>query len=57
VAMAEWNMCTLILGQGKFEGLVGNRTKWRTWFQHVLASNESSTVDGRRFTSFLEDLD
>jgi hypothetical protein len=26
------------------------------WFQHVLAPNESNTVDGRRFTSFLEDL-
>jgi hypothetical protein len=55
----EYAMCTLILGEGKFEGLVGvtAHEMAHSWFQHVLASNESkhSWMD-EGFTSFLEDL-
>jgi len=55
----EYAMCTLILGEGKFEGLVGVATHelGHSWFQHVLASNESkhSWMD-EGFTSYIEDL-
>jgi aminopeptidase N len=52
-------MCTLILGQGDFEGLLGvtAHEMAHSWFQHVLASNESKHgwMD-EGFTSFLEDF-
>ena len=55
----EYAMCTLILGEGDLEGLVGVITHemGHSWFQHVLASNESknSWMD-EGFTSFIEDL-
>lgn len=55
----EYAMCTLILGQGKFEGLVGVATHelGHSWFQNILASNESkhSWMD-EGFTSYIEDL-
>ena len=55
----EYAMCTLILGQGSFEGLVGvtAHEMGHSWFQHILASNESkhSWMD-EGFTSFIEDL-
>ena len=55
----EYAMCTLILGEGNLEGLVGVITHemGHSWFQHVLASNESknSWMD-EGFTSFIEDL-
>ena len=55
----EYAMCTLILGEGKFEGLVGVATHelGHSWFQHILASNESkhSWMD-EGFTSYIEDL-
>ena len=55
----EYAMCTLILGEGKFEGLLGVATHelGHSWFQHVLASNESkhSWMD-EGFTSYIEDL-
>ena len=55
----EYAMCTLMLGNGKFEGLVGTATHelGHSWFQHVLASNESkySWMD-EGFTSYIEDL-
>jgi hypothetical protein len=55
----EYGMCTLMLGNGKFEGLVGTATHelGHSWFQHVLASNESkhSWMD-EGFTSYIEDL-
>jgi hypothetical protein len=55
----EYAMCTLILGEGSFEGLVGviAHEMGHSWFQHVLASNESKHpwMD-EGFTSFLEDL-
>ncbi|GAB3712826.1 M1 family metallopeptidase [Flavobacterium koreense] len=55
----EYAMCTLILGEGTFEGLVGviAHEMGHSWFQHVLATNESkhSWMD-EGFTSFIEDL-
>ncbi|WP_348812085.1 M1 family metallopeptidase [Flavobacterium maritimum] len=54
----EYAMCTLILGQGNFEGLLGvtAHEMAHSWFQHILASNESKHgwMD-EGFTSFLED--
>jgi hypothetical protein len=55
----EYAMCTLILGEGTFEGLLGviAHEMGHSWFQHVLATNESknSWMD-EGFTSFIEDL-
>lgn len=55
----EYAMCTLILGEGEYDGLIGviAHEMAHSWFQHVLASNESkhSWMD-EGFTSFLEDL-
>ena len=53
----EYAMCTLILGEGTFDGLLGvtAHEMAHSWFQHVLASNESkhSWMD-EGFTSWLE---
>jgi hypothetical protein len=55
----EYAMCTLILGEGTFDGLVGviAHEMGHSWFQHVLASNESKHpwMD-EGFTSFIETL-
>ena len=55
----EYAMCTLILGEGTFEGLVGviAHEMGHSWFQHVLATNESKHpwMD-EGFTTFIEDL-
>ncbi|MBC7525209.1 MAG: M1 family metallopeptidase [Flavobacterium sp.] len=55
----EYAMCTLILGEGTYEGLVGviAHEMGHSWFQHVLATNESKHpwMD-EGFTSFIEDL-
>lgn len=55
----EYAMCTLILGEGTFDGLLGVATHelGHSWFQHVLASNESkhSWMD-EGFTSYLEEM-
>jgi hypothetical protein len=55
----EYAMCTLILGEGTYEGLYGviAHEMAHSWFQHVLASNESKNpwMD-EGFTSFLEDF-
>lgn len=55
----EYAMCTLIVGEGTFDGLVGvtAHEMAHSWFQHVLATNESKHgwMD-EGFTSFLEDL-
>lgn len=55
----EYAMCTLILGEGNYDGLIGviGHEMAHSWFQHVLASNESKHgwLD-EGFTSFLEDL-
>lgn len=53
----EYAMCTLILGEGTFEGLTGviAHEMAHSWFQHVLATNESkhSWMD-EGFTTWLE---
>ena len=55
----EYAMCTLMLGNGTFEGLYGTAVHElaHSWFQHVLASNESEHpwMD-EGFTSYIEDL-
>jgi hypothetical protein len=55
----EYAMCTLILGEGTFDGLVGviAHEMGHSWFQHILASNESKHpwMD-EGFTSFIETL-
>jgi len=55
----EYAMCTLILGEGTFDGLVGviAHEMGHSWFQQILASNESKHpwMD-EGFTSFIEDL-
>ncbi|MBC7640740.1 MAG: M1 family metallopeptidase [Flavobacterium sp.] len=55
----EYAMCTLIVGNGEFEGILGTMTHelGHTWFQNILASNESKYgwID-EGFTSFIEDL-
>jgi aminopeptidase N len=52
-------MCTLILGEGKLEGLVGliAHEMGHSWFQHILATNESKHpwMD-EGFTTYIEDL-
>ncbi|HEX8268540.1 MAG TPA: M1 family metallopeptidase [Flavobacterium sp.] len=54
----EYAMCTLILGNGTFDGLLGvtAHEMAHSWFQHVLATNESKHgwMD-EGFTSWLED--
>lgn len=53
----EYAMCTLILGEGTLEGLIGvtAHEMAHSWFQHVLASNEAknSWMD-EGFTTWLE---
>ncbi|MBU3680950.1 MAG: M1 family metallopeptidase [Flavobacterium sp.] len=55
----EYGMCTLILGEGTYDGLIGviAHEMAHSWFQHVLASNESKHpwMD-EGFASYLEDL-
>ena len=55
----EYAMCTLMLGNGSLAGILGTATHelGHSWFQHVLASNESKHpwMD-EGFTSYIEDL-
>ena len=55
----EYAMCTLMLGNGTFEGILGTATHelGHAWFQHVLASNESKHpwMD-EGFTTYVEDF-
>jgi hypothetical protein len=55
----EYAMCTLMLGDGTLNGLLQTAPHelGHSWFQHVLASNESKHpwMD-EGFTSYLEDL-
>ena len=55
----EYAMCTLILGEGTLDGLVGliAHEMGHSWFQHILASNESKNpwMD-EGFTSYIEDM-
>ncbi|MCW2118025.1 hypothetical protein M2326_000312 [Flavobacterium sp. 7A] len=54
----EYAMCTLMLGNGTVEGIYGTATHelGHSWFQHVLASNESKHpwMD-EGFTTYIED--
>jgi hypothetical protein len=54
----EYAMCTLVLGEGEFDGLLGliAHEMAHSWFQQVLATNESKHgwMD-EGFTSWLED--
>lgn len=54
----EYAMCTLILGEGSYEGLIGviAHEMGHSWFQHILASNESKHgwMD-EGFTTYIED--
>ena len=55
----EYAMCTLMLGDKKFEEILGTAAHelGHSWFQHILASNESKHpwMD-EGFTSYIEDL-
>lgn len=55
----EYAMCTLMLGNGTLNGLVGTAVHelGHSWFQHILAFNESKHpwMD-EGFTSYIEDL-
>jgi aminopeptidase N len=57
VEMAEWN--AVMLGNGTLEGIYGTATHelGHSWFQHVLASNESKHpwMD-EGFTTYVSDL-
>jgi hypothetical protein len=54
----EYAMCTLMLGNGTLEGIYGTATHelGHSWFQHILASNESKHpwMD-EGFTTYAED--
>ena len=55
----EYAMCTLILGEGKLDGMTGliAHEMGHSWFQHVLGTNE--TLHGwmdEGFTTFIEDF-
>jgi len=54
----EYAMCTLMLGNGTPEGILGTATHelGHSWFQHILASNESKHpwMD-EGFTTYIED--
>ena len=55
----EYAMCTLMLGNGTLEGVLGTATHemGHSWFQHILASNESKHpwMD-EGFTTYIEDM-
>ncbi|MES2573362.1 MAG: M1 family metallopeptidase [Bacteroidota bacterium] len=55
----EYAMCTLIMGNGKLEGILGTATHElaHSWFQHILASNESKHpwMD-EGFATYIEEL-
>lgn len=55
----EYAMCTLMLGDKKFEEILGTTAHelGHSWFQHILASNESKHpwMD-EGFTSYVEDM-
>lgn len=54
----EYGMCTLILGEGKLDGLIGvtAHEMAHSWFQFILANNESKHpwMD-EGFTSYIDD--
>ncbi|HMI06114.1 MAG TPA: M1 family metallopeptidase, partial [Flavobacterium sp.] len=55
----EYAMCTLILGNGTYEGILGTTAHEmaHSWFQHILGSNESKHFwMDEGFASYLEHL-
>jgi hypothetical protein len=55
----EYAMCTLILGNGKYEGILGTvaHEMGHSWFQHILASNEGKHYwMDEGFASYIEHL-
>jgi len=55
----EYAMCTLILGNGKYEGILGTTAHEmaHSWFQHILASNEGKHYwMDEGFASYIEHL-
>ena len=55
----EYAMCTLTLGNGKYEGILGTvaHELAHSWFQHILASNESKHYwMDEGFASYIEHL-
>lgn len=55
----EYAMCTLILGNGKYEGILGTvaHEMAHSWFQHILGSNESKHYwMDEGFASYIEHL-
>ena len=55
----EYAMCTLTLGNGKYEGILGTvaHELAHSWFQHILASNESKHFwMDEGFASYIEHL-
>lgn len=55
----EYAMCTLVLGNGKYEGILGTvaHEMAHSWFQHILASNESKHYwMDEGFASYIEHL-
>jgi hypothetical protein len=55
----EYAMCTLMLGNGTLQGILGTATHelGHAWFQHILATNESKHpwMD-EGFTTYVEDI-
>ncbi|MBA4319389.1 MAG: peptidase M1 [Flavobacterium sp.] len=55
----EYAMCTMMVGNSKFQSILGTGAHelGHSWFQHILASNESKHpwMD-EGFTSYIEDL-
>jgi len=55
----EYAMCTLILGEGTYDGVLGTvaHELAHSWFQHILASNESEHYwMDEGFATFIEEL-
>ena len=55
----EYAMCTLLLGEGTYEGILGTTAHElaHSWFQHILASNESAHYwMDEGFATFIEEL-
>jgi len=55
----EYAMCTLLLGEGTYDGILGTTAHElaHSWFQHILASNESAHYwMDEGFATFIEEL-
>jgi len=55
----EYAMCTLLLGEGTYDGILGTTAHElaHSWFQHILASNESEHYwMDEGFATYIEEL-